>query len=195
MRRNEFECIDSELMESMLEKIEFGVIIIPDIEPYGVPVSFCYCENEIYLHGAKNGRKYHLLKENPKVSFTATKVYSYILSTFLNNTMIPTQFFFSIYLSGIFKTITEAQRKKHILKTLVQKYEPSHQSLNMDLGQFEGQEKGVFVGTIEIISKSIKAKFGQNLKANAREQIIKDLEKRGTELDKNTIKMIRHFNS
>lgn len=65
----------------------------------------------------------------------------------------------------------------------------------MDLGQFEGQEKGVFVGTIEIISKSIKAKFGQNLKANAREQIIKDLEKRGTELDKNTIKMIRHFNS
>ncbi|EEO26670.1 pyridoxamine 5'-phosphate oxidase family protein [Helicobacter winghamensis] len=195
MRRNEFECIDSELMESMLEKIEFGVIIIPDIEPYGVPVSFCYCENEIYLHGAKNGRKYHLLKENPKVSFTATKVYSYIHSTFLNNTMIPTQFFFSIYLSGIFKTITEVQRKKHILKTLVQKYEPSHQSLNMDLGQFEGQEKGVFVGTIEIISKSIKAKFGQNLKANAREQIIKDLEKRGTELDKNTIKMIRHFNS
>ncbi|QOQ98691.1 pyridoxamine 5'-phosphate oxidase family protein [Helicobacter winghamensis] len=195
MRRNEFECIDSELMESMLEKIEFGVIIIPDIEPYGVPVSFCYCENEIYLHGAKNGRKYHLLKENPKVSFTATKVYSYIPSTFLNNTMIPTQFFFSIYLSGIFKTITEVQRKKHILKTLVQKYEPSHQSLNMDLGQFEGQEKGVFVGTIEIISKSIKAKFGQNLKANAREQIIKDLEKRGTELDKNTIKMIRHFNS
>ncbi|WP_370524477.1 pyridoxamine 5'-phosphate oxidase family protein [Helicobacter winghamensis] len=66
MRRNEFECIDSELMESMLEKIEFGVIIIPDIEPYGVPVSFCYCENEIYLHGAKSSRKYHLLKENPK---------------------------------------------------------------------------------------------------------------------------------
>ncbi|WDL75525.1 pyridoxamine 5'-phosphate oxidase family protein [Helicobacter winghamensis] len=195
MRRDEFECIDSELMESMLEKIEFGVIIIPDIEPYGAPVSFCYCENEIYLHGAKSGRKYHLLKENPKVSFTATKVYSYIPSTFLNNTMIPTQFFFSIYLSGIFKTITETQRKKHILKTLVQKYEPSHQSLNMDLGQFEGQEKGVFVGTIEIISKSIKAKFGQNLKANAREQIIKDLQKRGTELDKNTIKMIRYFNS
>lgn len=112
MRRDEFECIDSELMESMLEKIEFGVIIIPDIEPYGAPVSFCYCENEIYLHGAKSGRKYHLLKENPKVSFTATKVYSYIPSTFLNNTMIPTQFFFSIYLSGIFKTITETQRKK-----------------------------------------------------------------------------------
>ena len=192
MRRSEFECNDSKIIELMLQKIEFGVMIIPDIEPYGVPISFCYCGDEIYFHGAKSGRKYHLLKENPKVSFSATKVYSYIPSTFLHNTMIPTQFFFSVYASGIFEEVVDNQRKKHILKMLTQKYEPCNE-INMDFGQFKGQERGVFVGLIKVKHRSIKAKFGQNLKPNDREQIIRDLEERGLPMDKETIEMMKYF--
>ncbi|RAX53775.1 pyridoxamine 5'-phosphate oxidase family protein [Helicobacter sp. 11-8110] len=193
MRRSEFECFDSQMLQTMLAKIEFGVMVIPDGEPYGVPISFCYEEGEIYFHGAKSGRKYHLLKENPKVSFSATKIYSYIPSYFLNNTMIPTQFFFSVYLSGTFETITDYQRKKCILKSLVQKYESHNDSLDMDLGQFKGQERGVFVGVIKVENQSIKAKFGQNLKQEVREQIIRDLTNRGTLLDQETIEMMRYF--
>ncbi|MCL9820643.1 pyridoxamine 5'-phosphate oxidase family protein [Helicobacter sp. 14348-15] len=193
MRRSEFECFDSQMLQTMLAKIEFGVMVIPDGEPYGVPISFCYEEGEIYFHGAKSGRKYHLLKENPKVSFSATKIYSYIPSYFLNNTMIPTQFFFSVYLSGTFETIKDYQRKKCILKSLVQKYESHNDSLDMDLGQFKGQERGVFVGVIKVESQSIKAKFGQNLKQEVREQIIRDLTNRGTLLDQETIEMMRYF--
>ena len=193
MRRSEFECFDSQMLQTMLAKIEFGVMVIPDGEPYGVPISFCYEEGEIYFHGAKSGRKYHLLKENPKVSFSATKIYSYIPSYFLNNTMIPTQFFFYVYLSGTLETITDYQRKKCILKSLVQKYESHNDSLDMDLGQFKGQERGVFVGVIKVESQSIKAKFGQNLKQEVREQIIRDLTNRGTLLDQETIEMMRYF--
>ena len=43
MRRSEYEWNDSKIIESMLQKIEFGVMISPDVEPYGVPISFCYC--------------------------------------------------------------------------------------------------------------------------------------------------------
>lgn len=39
-------------------------------------------------------------KNNPEVSLTASKVYSYIPSSFLNNTMVPTQFFFSVFIEG-----------------------------------------------------------------------------------------------
>ena len=134
-----------------------------------------------------------MLKENPKVSFSATKIYSYIPSYLVNNTIIPTQFFFSVYLSGTFETITDYQRKKCILKSLVQKYESHNDSLDMDLGQFKGQERGVFVGVIKVESQSIKAKFGQNLKQEVREQIIRDLTNRGTLLDQETIEMMRYF--
>ncbi len=63
----------------------------------------------------------------------------------------------------------------------------------MDFGQFKGQERGVFVGLIKVKHRSIKAKFGQNLKQEVREQIIRDLTNRGTLLDQETIEMMRYF--
>lgn len=63
----------------------------------------------------------------------------------------------------------------------------------MDFGQFKGQERGVFVGLIKVKHRSIKAKFGQNLKPNDREQIIRDLEERDLPMDKETIEMMKYF--
>ena len=37
--------------------------------PYVVPLSFGYDGKNIYLHGAKEGRKIDILKRNPKVCF------------------------------------------------------------------------------------------------------------------------------
>lgn len=193
MRRSEFMSDDTQMLESMLKQIEFGTMIIPDIEPYGVPVSFCYQDDTIYFHGAKAGRKYELLKHNPKVSFSAIRVYSYIPSSFLHHTMIPTQFFFSVYMNGRFEVVNDFDRKKTMLKALVQKYEPQ-QEIDMDSKQFRGQERAVFMGVIRIEHTSIKAKFGQNLKPSDREQIIRDLRQRGSVLDLETIKMIRRYN-
>lgn len=192
MRRSEFHCDDQKLIESMLAQIEYGVMIIPDNDPYGVPISFCYHNNEIYFHGARGGRKYQLLKENPKVSFSATKLYSYIPTTFLHHTMIPTQFFFSVYINGRFETINDNQKKKYILHNLVKKYEPQ-EHIDMDSIQFKGQEKGVFVGIIAVESMTVKAKFGQNMKQEDREQIIRDLDNRETQLDRDTIVMMQRF--
>ena len=112
MRRKDFVFNDIDEISNMLNNIEFGVMAIPDKIPYAVPISFCYNNNEIYFHGAKAGKKYELLKYDPEVSFTASKVYSYIPSSFLNNTMIPTQFFFSVYIEGQFKTIENDNEKR-----------------------------------------------------------------------------------
>ena len=103
MRRKDFIFENIKEIENKLNKIEFGVMAMPDKIPYAVPISFCYKDNEIYFHGAMAGRKHEILKNNPEVSFTASKVYSYIPSSFLNNTMIPTQFFFSVFIEGKFE--------------------------------------------------------------------------------------------
>ncbi|WP_300762217.1 pyridoxamine 5'-phosphate oxidase family protein, partial [Helicobacter sp. UBA3407] len=62
MRRKDFDCKDSKLIVEFLNQIEFGTLVIPDSIPYAVPLSFCYEDSKIYLHGAKAGRKYALLK-------------------------------------------------------------------------------------------------------------------------------------
>lgn len=193
MRRKDFDCKDSKLIAEFLNQIEFGTLVIPDSIPYAVPLSFCYEDSKIYLHGAKAGRKYALLKQNPKVAFSAAKPYAYIPSYFLHHTMIPTQFFFSIFLEGQFCVVEDLAEKKHILTRLVQKYEPNNQTMDMEKGQFIGQEKGVFVGKILVESLTAKAKFGQNLKQEDWEEIVQDLSNRGDRLDTQTIEQMKKF--
>ncbi|STQ86892.1 antibiotic resistance protein [Helicobacter muridarum] len=193
MRRKDFDFKNMPTIEKFLTQITFGTLVIPDNIPYAVPLSFCYEDSKIYLHGAKAGRKYKLLKYNPKVSFSAAKPYAYIPSHFLNNTMIPTQFFFSVFIEGQFCAVEDLEEKKHILTRLVQKYEPSNTQMNMERGQFIGTERGVFVGKILIESLSAKAKFGQNLKIEDFEQIVEDLQNRSDMLDIQTIEQMKKF--
>ena len=129
MRRKDFIFEDTKEIEAILNSIEFGVMALPDKIPYAVPISFCYKNNEVYFHGAMAGRKYEILKNNPKVSFTASKLYSYIPSSFMFGKMVPTQFFFSVFIEGQFEIINNTDKRKEILYEIVKKYEPYNYSL------------------------------------------------------------------
>ena len=199
MRRAEFDCDDFDLMKRHLNEIPFGTLIVPDLPlPYAIPISFCYLPNitqngAIGIHGAKAGRKFALLKDSPKVSFNVAKPYSYIGSEFLGGSMIPTQFFFSVMIAGDFCVVGDLAKKREILSALVAKYEPQSTNFSFSKSAFSGKENGVFVGFVEIESISVKAKFGQNLKDSDFESILHDLQSRATEIDLQTIELMKHF--
>ena len=70
MRKADKEITDRNLIDSIIHKSLVCRIAIYDGEmPYLVPLSFGYDGNNIYLHGAKEGRKIDILKRNPKVCF------------------------------------------------------------------------------------------------------------------------------
>lgn len=199
MRRAEFKCDDFGLIKSHLNEIAFGTMILADSPlPYAIPISFCFLphfsqKGAIGIHGAKAGRKFALLSQSPKVSFSAVKPYAYIGSEFLGGAMIPTQFFFSVMIVGKFCVANDNAEKREILGALVRKYEPQSQNFSFDKKAFAGSEKGVFVGFIDIESISVKAKFGQNLKDSEFESIMNDLAIRATEIDRQTLAMMKHF--
>lgn len=190
MRRKDFIFENMNEIETMLNNIEFGVMALPDTIPYAVPISFCYKDNKIYFHGAMSGRKYEILKNNPNISFTASKVYSYIPSTFMNNKMIPTQFFFSVFIEGQFETIQDTEERRSILYELVRKYEPNNNNLSIDDKMFDYAQNNMLIGIINIKNITAKAKFGQNMSDNEIKIIINDLKTRGTKLDVETVDMI-----
>lgn len=139
----------------------------------------------IGIHGAKAGRKFALLAQNPKVCFSATKPYAYIGSEFLGGAMIPTQFFFCVMIVGQFRVVEDNESKREILGALVAKYEPQSSNFSFSKKAFAGSERGVFVGFIEIEHISVKAKFGQNLKQAEFESILSDLQAKYDNLCKN----------
>ncbi|PTY40478.1 pyridoxamine 5'-phosphate oxidase family protein [Brachyspira hampsonii] len=190
MRRKDFIFEDREEIYNMLNSIEFGVMALPDNIPYAVPISFCYENDEIYFHGAMAGRKYEILKNNPKVSFSASKPYSYIPSEFLNGKMIQTQFFFSVFIEGEFQTIDDISRRKEILYKIVRKYEPNNNNLSIDNKIFDYAQKNMLVGVIKIKNITAKAKFGQNISDEEIKIIIDELNTRSKDIDIETIDMI-----
>ena len=199
MRRKEFECNDFDLLKRHLDEIPFGTMVIADFPiPYALPLSFCFLpsyfqKGALGIHGAFAGRKFTLLKDTPKVTFSIAKPYSYIGSEFLDGTMIPTQFFFSVLITGRFYAVNDASKKCEILSALVKKYEPQSQNFSFEKKAFAGRENGVFVGVVEIEDLSIKAKFGQNLKDDDFKSIMQDLEARANEIDRQTLALMKYF--
>ena len=190
MRRKDFIFEDINEIEEILNSIEFGVMALPDKIPYAVPISFCYKNNEVYFHGAMAGRKYEILKNNPKISFTVSKIYSYIPSSFLGGKMIPTQFFFSVFIEGTFEIINNIEKRKELLYEIVKKYEPDNNTLSINNDIFNYPQKNMLIGVLKAENITAKAKFGQNIPDNDINIIINDLKNRGTKTDNETIAMI-----
>lgn len=70
MRRKDQELSDRDTVE-LLEANTHGTLAIFDNEyPYSVPVSYVYTDGVIYFHGAQEGKKYALLSNRSKVSFS-----------------------------------------------------------------------------------------------------------------------------
>ncbi|HHV38696.1 MAG TPA: pyridoxamine 5'-phosphate oxidase family protein [Tepidimicrobium sp.] len=69
MRRKERE-MDREFGLRVIDKARYGILSMvgEDGEPYGVPLSIVRAGEVLYFHSAKEGRKVHILKENPGVS-------------------------------------------------------------------------------------------------------------------------------
>lgn len=74
MTRREREVTDIEEITRILEESQIVHIgLCDDDQPYVVPMNYGYTfedgELVIYLHGAKEGYKYDVIRKNPKVSF------------------------------------------------------------------------------------------------------------------------------
>lgn len=71
MRRSD-RALSEEETKSYLEKQDFGVLSVlgDDDYPYGVPISYAYANDCIYIHGFLDGHKIDAVRKNPKVCFT-----------------------------------------------------------------------------------------------------------------------------
>jgi hypothetical protein len=92
IRREDRTIIADDAFE-ILKNAEFGILSTVDKEnqPYGVPLSFCVYNKNIYFHCAKEGYKINNLDSNSKVSFCVvgnTKILPDQFSTNYESTIV-----------------------------------------------------------------------------------------------------------
>ena len=192
-----FEIKDIKIIDKMLQRAEYGTLALcQDNKPYAVPLNFVKVGDAIYFHGAQKGKKIKILKENSYASFSVVENFSLIPSYFSTDDGLAcpaTQFFKSIIIDGRVEFVKEHTEKAEALEALMQKLqsEGNYKPLSDDVYKKVLSITAVY----KLIPQAIgaKFKFGQHVNAERFAKILHNLEMRATELDLETLKMMREL--
>jgi len=123
LRRKEKEVTSREWMMEILEKgvwMDFAMAG-KDGWPYIVPLNYGFSEDFIIIHGAREGKKIDLLRENNKVAFNLA-----IDTEVIRNEGDPSEFsmkYKSVSGQGVASFIEDLDEKKEALKILMHHYD------------------------------------------------------------------------
>ena len=192
-----FEIKDSVIINSVLDRVEYGTLALSiDNVPYAVPVNFVRIEDTIYFHGALSNKKMKILNQNPRVSFSVVEEYALIASFFSSTEGLAcpaTQFFKSVSIEGNVEIVEARDEKAMMFEALMQKLQPEGRYKPFSDEAYDKAIKSTAV--MKIIPTEIRAKFklGQHLDDQRFTMIVKHLEERGTEVDRETVTLMREF--
>lgn len=116
MRRKTKELSKEETIE-ILQNASYGSVAIlgDNGYPYCFPINFAFANNQIIFHGAKEGYKNDLIKNECKCSFNAVS----------EETLLPKEFdtlYKSVIAFGTVKSLEDTEEKKTAAMLLIQKY-------------------------------------------------------------------------
>lgn len=195
MRRLEFVCEDKALLGEILQMCEYGTLSLSvNHLPYGVPLNFVWYKENLYYHGAGEGRKIEMMHANANASFSVVKPLSLIPSYFSHTRFAcpASQFFASMIFEGMLINVTCMDEKVEALNALMQKLQPEggYDVIDVNNAMYQKMLSTVSVYKLVPSSISFKLKAGQNLSEERKKVLIEKLLERGAPLDELTIKMM-----
>ncbi len=188
MRRKEFEVTDQTRMEEVLRSAEIGTLAVngPDGWPRVTALNFAY-DGRILWHGAVAGERFECLKQDPRASFFAVSMQSYLPSHFLleDNATGSSVAFKSVAVRGRCQFIEDPEEKCSVLNLLMEKYQPEgrYRRLTPEDERYKKvlRATGVFALVPETMTG--KFKFAQQKSEEDRRRIAEKLRERGTASD------------
>ena len=120
MRRKDKLIEDKAIIEEILSTALICRIALFDTEyPYILPMNYGYYEHVLYFHGAAEGRKINLIKQNNKVGFEITHSHKVLEDEVSCNW---TTKYRSIIGAGTIEIITNFEEKKKGLDIIMQQH-------------------------------------------------------------------------
>ena len=192
-----FEIKDKIIINELLDDSEYGTLAVSHHdEPYAVPVNFVRIDENIYFHGALSNKKMKILARNPKVSFSVVANYALIASFFSSTEGLAcpaTQFFKSVSIDGVVQMVKSRAEKAMVFEALMKKLQPQGGYKPFSDAEYDKALKATAVVKIVPHTTGCKFKFGQHVTKERFNMILSHLEERGTTMDKETAKMMKHL--
>lgn len=146
MRRKDRQITNEEAKEILLNG-EYGILsMVSDGRGYGVPISYAYKNDKVYLHCAKEGEKLNAIKANDLVSFCVIG----------KTEILPMKFstkFESVIVHGK-ASLLDDEEKNEALFALIEKYSPDF----LEAGRKYIEKSGIETELIEITIENMTGK-------------------------------------
>ncbi|WP_369345654.1 pyridoxamine 5'-phosphate oxidase family protein [Caldalkalibacillus mannanilyticus] len=118
------ECQDQEKIHNFLSQAKTGFLgLSTKDQPYVVPLNFILWENSIYFHGANEGRKVEMIKENNNACFTVSEEYGTLVSPIPAHTDTA---YMSTMIFGKIESITDIEEATQAMQKMLDKYVPGY---------------------------------------------------------------------
>lgn len=188
MRRKEFEVADQSRIEEVLQSAEIGYLAVNGADgwPRLTAVNYAY-DGRILWHGAVAGERVECLKKDPRATFFAVSLQTYLPSYFLfeEDASGSSVAFKSVTVRGRCQFIEDPAEKCAVLSLLMEKYQPEGRYRRLtpkdEMYTKVLRMTGVFALTPETMAG--KFKFAQQKSEEDRRRIAEKLRKRGTASD------------
>lgn len=199
MRRKEFQIDQEEELDTFLNGMSFGFLGTSDEQghPRVTPLNFVYTKGCFYFHGSHAGGKMEVIRSQQNVCFTVADEYALIPSYFSDPQLAcpATAYFKSVTAYGKAEAVEDSSEKAIIFSLFMNKLQPEggYDPIDAADPQYQSRLKGVAVIRITPEEITAKFKFGQNLKEEARANVIDGLSERNGARDAETIEMMEKY--
>lgn len=124
IRQSKLEVKDQAKIEQFLASMKTGYLGLSDEgNPYVIPLNFVYHNEEIYFHGASEGRKVEIIHENPNSCFTVSEE----LGTMTHPVPAKTDTaYMSVMLFGEIDLVVDLDIATVIMQKMLDKYVPGY---------------------------------------------------------------------
>lgn len=124
MRQAKLETNDQKMINEFLSQTKTGYLGLSDKEhPYVVPLNFVWHDECIYVHGATEGRKVDVIKENPYGCFTVSQD----LGTMADPVPAKTDTaYMSVMVFGTIEIISDLDEATSAMQAMLNKYVPGY---------------------------------------------------------------------
>jgi len=192
-----FTVTDKKIIQNILYEAEYGTLALSfDNKPYSIPINFMELNDDIYFHGAKNGKKIDFIKQNSYASFSVVDSYSILPSYFSTSdgSACPaTHMFKSVIINGKIEFVDKYDEKVDALNALMKKLQSEGKYISLNDKMYKKVINVTALFKLPPDEITCKVKFGQNFNKERYERVCKYLEQRGTPKDIATLKLINEF--
>jgi len=184
MRRKEFEVVDKSRIEEVLMRAEIGHLAFngPDGWPRGTALNYAY-DGRIVWHGAVAGERFECLKQDPRATFLAVSLQTYLPSHFLSeeNATGSSVAFKSVAVRGRCRFVEDPEEKCVALNLLMEKYQPEGRYKKITPEDEMYKKVLRATGVFALIPEAMTGKFklAQQKSEDDRRQLAAKLRERG----------------